>query len=103
MTNKTEIISTSGNTQPANIPFCILSPALWEILPTTAGPSAPPISPAIARSANMAVPPEGILAEQMLIVPGHIIPTEKPHTMQPTSPSRGISDKDAVIYDGIKS
>ena len=55
--------STSGNTQPASIPFCISSPAFCEMLPTTAGPSAPPISPATAGSANIAVPPDGILAE----------------------------------------
>ena len=37
----------------------------------------------------MAVPPMGILLEAMLIVPGHIIPTEKPHMIQPIRPRIG--------------
>ena len=31
----------------------------------------------------MAVPPRGSLAEEMLMVPGHRIPTEKPQTPSP--------------------
>lgn len=40
----------------------------------------PPRSPAMASRANMAVPPMGIVPEVMLMVPGHMIPTEKPHS-----------------------
>ena len=48
------------------------------------------MSPAIARSAKSAVPPDVIFADVMLIVPGHIIPTENPHTTHPTSPKTGL-------------
>ena len=41
---------------------------------------------------NMAVPPMGNFCEEMLMVPGHIIPTEKPQIMQPTSPVNGEED-----------
>ena len=95
--NRSDIISIKGNAQPESIPFCISSPAFWVIFPTIAGPSAPPRSPAMARSANIAVPPVGILPEQMLIDPGHMIPTENPHIMQPKSPIIGIPDREAVI------
>ena len=95
--SRSDIISIKGNAQPASIPFCISSPALWVIFPTIAGPSAPPRSPAMARSANIAVPPVGIFPEQMLIEPGHMIPTENPHIMQPRSPITGIPDRDAVM------
>ena len=73
-----------GKIQPAIIPAFKLSFAFWVTKPMTPGPMEPPRSPAIARSANIAVPPNGILPEVMLMVPGHMIPTEKPHTMHPT-------------------
>ena len=53
----------------------------------------PPRSPAIAKSANIAVPPVGNALEEMLIVPGHMIPTENPHTIHPASPMIGFSEK----------
>ena len=93
---KVRITSTSGKIQPASTPLRISSPALCEMFPTIPGPIAPPRSPAMARRANIAVPPEGIFPEQMLMVPGHIIPTEKPHIIQPASPSMGISDREAT-------
>lgn len=46
-------------------------------------PECAPRSPAIASRANMAVPPLGSRPEHMLMVPGHIMPTENPHTIQP--------------------
>ena len=95
--SRSDTISIKGNAQPDSIPFCISLPAFWVIFPTIAGPSAPPRSPAIARSANIAVPPVDILPEQMLIDPGHMIPTENPHIMQPRSPITGIPDREAVI------
>lgn len=95
--SRSDTKSIKGNAQPDSIPFCISLPAFWVIFPTIAGPSAPPRSPAIARSANIAVPPVDILPEQMLIDPGHIIPTENPHIMQPRSPITGIPDREAVI------
>ena len=54
--SRSDTISIKGNAQPESIPFCISLPAFWVIFPTIAGPSAPPRSPAIARSANIAVP-----------------------------------------------
>ena len=86
----TDIIRTIGNTHPASIPALRLFPAFCVTNPTIAGPIEPPMSPAIARSAKSAVPPDVIFADVMLIVPGYIIPTENPHTTQPTSPKTGL-------------
>lgn len=60
--SRSDTKSIKGNAQPDSIPFCISLPAFWVIFPTIAGPSAPPRSPAIARSANIAVPPVDIFA-----------------------------------------
>ena len=60
------------------------------------GPIDPPRSPAMARSANIAVPPVGIFAEDKLKEPGHMIATEKPHTIQPISPMIGLPDTEAI-------
>ena len=95
MINK-DIISTNGNTHPASIPFWRLSFAYWVIFPTRLGPKAPPKSPAIASSANIAVPPVGSRLEEILIVPGHIIPTENPQTIHPIRPTTGFADIDAI-------
>ena len=84
----------TGNTSPTPIPARILSPVYCVMRPTMPGPMLPPRSPAMARSANMAVPPAGNLSEEMLIVPGHMIPTEKPHMIQPTKPANGFADRD---------
>ena len=54
-----------------------------------------PRSPAMARRANMAVPPAGNFLEEILMVPGHMIPTENPQTIQPISPAAGFEDRDA--------
>ena len=63
--SRSDTISIKGNAQPESIPFCISLPAFWVIFPTIAGPSAPPRSPAMARSANSAVPPSGILEDEI--------------------------------------
>ena len=52
----------------------------------------PPKSPAMASNANIAVPPAGIFLDVILIVPGHMIPTENPHTIQPVNPITGFDD-----------
>ena len=44
---------------------------------------------------NIAVSPVGNALEEMLIVPGHMIPTENPHTIHPASPMIGFSENDA--------
>ena len=75
------------------MPILILFPAFWVIRPTIPGPMLPPKSPAMARRENIAVPPVGKVFEEILIVPGHMIPTEKPHTIQPVNPITGFDDK----------
>ena len=77
------------------MPTWILPPNMSATFPTMAGPMLPPRSPAIAKSANIAVPPVGNAFEEMLIVPGHMIPTENPHTIHPASPMIGFSENDA--------
>lgn len=77
------------------MPIRILLFAFWVIRPTIPGPILPPKSPAMARRENIAVPPFGKVFEEILIVPGHIIPTENPHTIQPISPIVGLDDKAA--------
>ena len=83
LSRMTEQIRMAGKTQPTSIPAFKLSPEFCVTVPTMYGPMEPPRSPAMASNANIAVPPSGILPEVMLIVPGHMIPTENPHTTQP--------------------
>ena len=66
-----------------------------EKRPTIDGPIVAPRSPAKAKNANMAVPPAGHLCAEILIVPGHMIPTEIPHNAQPANPMIGVEDKEA--------
>ena len=51
------------------------------------------VIPAMARRENIAVPPVGKVFEEILMVPGHMIPTENPHAIQPISPMIGLDDK----------
>ena len=80
---------------PASRPALRLLLKTCEIFPTIAGPAAPPKSPDMASIAKSAVPPLGILGEQILIVPGHIIATEKPQNIQPKSPRIGTDEREA--------
>ena len=73
----------------------MLPPKSCEILPTSAGPAAAPRSPARARKANRAVPPFGSFDEEILMEPGHMMPTEKPHSIQPARPIAGKEAKAA--------
>ena len=75
--------------QPASIPAFRSSPVFCVTNPITNGPMEPPISPAMARSANSAVPPSGILEDEILMVPGHIIPTDKPQIPHPANAKTG--------------
>ena len=86
----------TGNTI-ANISpnFKLLSFAL-AIKPTTEGPAEQPTSPASAIKAYMAVPEFGKAIAAVLKVPGQKIPTEKPHTAQPISPTTGLPDSAAT-------
>lgn len=89
-------ISISGNAVATSSPILRLPPAISEMLPTIAGLTVAPKSPAKAKSANIAVPPLGHFWEEMLIVPGHIMPTEMPQNAQPASPIVGKEDRDAI-------
>ena len=81
------------------MPLLILFPAFWVIRPTIPGPILPPKSPAMARRENIAVPPFGNVFEEILIVPGHIIPTENPQTAQPTRLSIGTGTKNGLVLN----
>ena len=63
--------------------------------PTIAGLTVAPKSPANAKKANIAVPPLGQFCEDMLMVPGHIIPTANPQKAHPISPKTDNEDSDA--------
>lgn len=86
----------TGNTVAARIPLCMFPLLVPVQRPTKEGPNVPPASPARARSANSAVPPLGMRAEVMLIEPGHIMPTARPHNMQAIRLKIGIGDSDAA-------
>ena len=75
-----------GNIVATSKPIFRFSPVASATFPTIAGLIVAPRSPAIARKANMAVPPAGHLREEILIVPGHMIPTARPQRAQPTRP-----------------
>lgn len=87
--------SITGKTVAASNPVFKLPPVISARLPTTVGLTIAPVSPANARKANIAVPPLGHFCEEMLIEPGHIIPTPKPQSAQPASPKMGSADNEA--------
>ena len=87
--------STIGKQTPAKMPVFKLLPAFCEIIPIKPGPNEPPKSPDNARRANRAVPPTGIVFHEMLMVPGHMIPTEKPQIALPARPRAGEFDNPA--------
>ena len=89
------ITSITGKTVAASKPVFRFPPAISERLPTIAGLIIAPESPAKARNANIAVPPFGQCSEDMLIEPGHIMPTAKPQSAQPASPKIGNEDSEA--------
>ena len=66
----------AGNTDAASRPFCIFSLDFVQI-PTSDGPNVPPMSPARASIANMAVPPVGMRFDVMLMEPGHMSSEKK--------------------------
>jgi len=68
----------TGKTVATSNPVFRLPPANSEMLPTMVGLTVAPRSPANAKNANIAVPPLGHFREEILIEPGHIIPTAKP-------------------------
>ena len=84
-----------GNTIAAASPLCSEPLSFPETKPTREGPVVQPRSPARANKANMAVPPFGHAAAARLKVPGHMMPTERPHSAQPSSPRTGTGAKTA--------
>lgn len=80
----------TGNITPAKIPIFRLSFNTPDIKPTSVGPPEHPKSPPNAKRANIAVPPLGSVADALLNVPGHIIPTESPVIAQHTKLKAGI-------------
>lgn len=87
--------NTIGKTAAIRSPFCKSLCAKPETTPTDIGPMVPPRSPAKAKKANIAVPPAGQACEEILMVPGHRIPTEKPHSAHPAIPKRDDGDRAA--------
>ena len=85
----------AGKTVAKSNPVFKLPPTVSAIPPTIAGLTVAHRSPANARKANIAVPPFGHFCEEMLIVPGHMIPTANPQSAQPTRPIIGIGDREA--------
>ena len=89
-------MSSNGKAVATSSPVFRLPPTILEIPPTIAGLTVAPKSPAKAKNANIAVPPLGHFCDEILMVPGHIIPTETPQSAQPANPIMGIEDKEAV-------
>lgn len=85
----------AGKTAAASKPVFRSPPTDSAKLPTSAGLTVAPRSPANAKNANIAVPPLGHVCEEMLKVPGHMMPTAVPHTAQPTRPKTGSGDSEA--------
>ena len=88
-------IRIAGNAVAKSNPVFRSPPTASAIVPTMEGPMAAPRSPAKARKANIAVPPFGHFCAEMLIVPGHMIPTAKPQSAQPTRPRIEIGESAA--------
>ena len=78
-----QIISVMGKIIAVKMPTFIFPLATSEIAPTREGPEEQPKSPASASKANIAVPPLRREAAALLNVPGHIMPTEAPHSAHP--------------------
>ena len=86
----------TGKTVAYRSPALRFPPAISESVPTMVGLTVAPRSPARARNANIAVPPLGQVAEEMLSEPGHMMPTARPQRAQPESPSMGEDERDAT-------
>ena len=90
----TPATSSTGKITAARIPFFKSSEAMLDTYPTSVGPPEQPRSPASANSANMAVPPFLMSAAPLLKLPGHMIPTDRPQTAQPTSENTGDGERE---------
>ena len=81
---------SAGKTMAASRPRFKSPPRALATKPTRVGPPEQPTSPARAMKAYMAVPALGRAAAATEKVPGQKMPTEKPHTAQPTRPRMGL-------------
>ena len=88
------MINKTGKTIAKRIPILKFSWNIFDVAPTTVGPMEQPKSPAKANMANMGVPPLGQALDDILMVPGQRIPTEKPVIAQPINESIGKKDKE---------
>lgn len=87
---------------PTRIPFFRSSEASPDTNPTKVGPPEQPTSPASASNANNAVPPLRNVADALLKLPGHMIPTDNPQTEQPISDKKGDDESDMHKYDKMQ-
>lgn len=71
--------------------------AFDHVRPTVVGPAEQPRSPASAISAYMAVPAPGSASAASENVPGQKMPTEKPHSAQPSSAASALPLCDATM------
>ena len=78
------------------IPEDMLPPISSAANPVRVGHIEQPTSPASARNANIAVPPDGRSFEAMLNVPGQNMPTEKPQSTQPARLKAGYGESDVI-------
>ena len=72
-------------------------PSAPEKSPTVVGPAEQPRSPASAISAYMAVPAPGSASAASENMPGQKMPTEKPHSAQPSSAASALPLCDATM------
>ena len=93
MINVTTIIT--GKAVAKTNPVLRLPSTISEMLPTIAGLTIAPRSPARARNANIAVPPRGQFSDDTLMEPGHMIPTARPQSAHPQSPVMGKAQREA--------
>ena len=89
------IIISVGKAVAKSKPTFKFPPTESAIPPTIAGLTVAPRSPARAKKANIAVPPLGHFCDEILIVPGHIIPTANPQRAQPIRPIIETGDRAA--------
>ena len=94
-------IISMGNITENKIPALIGLPKRVSFPETTdirEGPRVHPISPVSASIPNTAVEPF-MLSDARESVPGHIIPTEKPHKPHPSSAITGDGESEAIRYE----
>ena len=90
------MISTTGKSIPERRDVFRSVPLTPITAPTSEGPEVQPMSPDRAKSANIAVPPFGKLADATLRTPGQRIPTEIPQSAHPIRETTGQGEKQVI-------